>query len=83
MLGHFVFVFVLKWTVGVMSKGHLSLYTLTQELKPVYINPFFLELVLSLDLDLPLSLYSSSPYDRRHRPLYGDFSYEGYGMMLG
>ena len=27
----FVFVFVLKWTVGVMSMGHLSLYTLTLE----------------------------------------------------
>ena len=27
----FVFVFVLKWTVGVdMSKGHLSIYALTQ-----------------------------------------------------
>ena len=27
----FVFVFVLKWTVGVdMSKGHFSIYTLTQ-----------------------------------------------------
>ena len=43
------------------------------ELKPVCINPFFMELCLSL------SLYSSSWYDRRHR----NISYEGSGLILG
>ena len=47
----------------------------------VYITPFFWNFFLSLYLSL--SLYSSSPYDRRHRPLYGNISYEGSGMILG
>ena len=55
--------------------------------KPIYINTFFFELLLSfsltLSLYLSLSLYSSSPYDRRHRPLYSNISYEGSGMILG
>ena len=62
----FVIVFVLKWTVGVeMSKGHLSICTLT--LKSVYIDLFILELFLSLSLYLSFSLSLSSLYDRRHR----------------
>ena len=78
----FVIVFVLKWTVGVeMSKGHLSICTLT--LKSVYIDLFILELFLSLSLYLSFSLSLSSLYDRRHRPLFGNTSYEGSDMILG
>ena len=51
-------------------------------LQPVNINPFFLEICLSLSLSSSLSLYLSSRYDRRHRPLYGNISYEGSGMSL-
>ena len=36
---------------------------------PVYMNTFFLELFVSLSL----YLFSSSPYDRRHRPLFEIF----------
>ena len=47
-------------------------------LQPVSIDPFFLEICLSLSLYfLSLSLYSSSRYDKRHRPLNGNISYEG------
>ena len=40
-------------------------------------------LCLLCTLSLSLSLYSSSPYDRRHRPPCGNISYEGSGMILG
>ena len=43
----------------------------------------FADKYLSLYLSLSLSLYSSSRYDRKHRPLYGNISYEGSGMSLG
>ena len=35
------------------------------------------------ELLVSLSLYSSSPYDRRHHPLYSNVSYEGSDMILG
>ena len=42
-----------------------------------------LVLLCTLSLSLSLYLYSSSPYDRRHRPPCGNISYEGSGMILG
>ena len=66
---HFVFVF--KWTVGVMSQMGIQciLYIHTGCFN-LYIT-FFLELLVSL------SLYSLSLYDKRHRPLFDNISYEG------
>ena len=57
-----------------INTGILNLYTLTHSSWNFF---------LYLSLYLSLSLYSSSLYDRRHRPHYGNISYEGSGMILG
>ena len=84
----FVFVFVLELSVGVIGRDISAYIHKHRVLKPVYV-PIFLRtflslfLYLSLYLYLSLSLYLSSLYDRGYSPLYGNISYEGFGMILG
>ena len=47
------------------------------------LNPLLSESIAFLGFSDILCLSFASPYDRRHRPFYGNISYEGSGMILG
>ena len=82
----FVFVFVLELSVGVIGRDISAYIHKHRVLKPVYVPIFlrtFLSLFLYLSLYLSLSLCLSSLFDKRHRPLCDNISYEGSDMILG